>query len=144
VRAHVWRRDQYERAVATVYVRRPPFFFPKKDVGLELLKRGLATTYEGKTGAEFGGPELEAKYKAVEALARKKKKGMWALEGAGTKGNGMGGGLFGLGRKKESSVQGGSQPFETPKAYKDRLRQMELGKEKGAETVVKGTTRRKV
>lgn len=72
-----------------------------------MLKRGLATVYEGKTGAEFGGEKMEQKYKAVEALARKKRRGMWSAERAG---------FFGLGKK---------QPLESPKAYKDRIRQLE-------------------
>ncbi|KAJ4290128.1 putative endonuclease lcl3 [Collariella sp. IMI 366227] len=59
VRCYIYKRDQYERVVATVYVRQPPFFFPRKDVGLELLRAGLAVTYEGKTGAEFGGERME-------------------------------------------------------------------------------------
>ena len=40
-----------------------------------MLKKGLATTYEAKTGAEFGG--LEAKYKAAEAKAKEQKLGIW-------------------------------------------------------------------
>lgn len=72
VRAKIYKRDQYDRIVATVFVRR---FFLRKDVGLEMLKKGLATTYEAKSGAEFGG--LEAKYKAAEAKAKAKKLGMW-------------------------------------------------------------------
>ncbi|KAI0596981.1 hypothetical protein F4775DRAFT_270089 [Biscogniauxia sp. FL1348] len=72
VRAKIYRRDQYERIVATVYVRR---FLLRKDVGLEMLKRGLATTYEAKTGAEFGG--LEEKYRIAEATAKAKKLGIW-------------------------------------------------------------------
>ncbi|KAK8124960.1 endonuclease [Apiospora kogelbergensis] len=72
IRAKIYRRDQYERIVATVFVRR---YFIRKDVGLEMLKKGLATTYEAKTGAEFGG--LEAKYKAAEAKAKEQKLGIW-------------------------------------------------------------------
>lgn len=73
VRAKVYKRDQYDRIVATVYVRR---FLFRRDVGLEMLKSGLATTYEAKSGAEFGG--LEAKYKAAEAEAKVKKLGIWS------------------------------------------------------------------
>ncbi|ETS88135.1 endonuclease LCL3 [Pestalotiopsis fici W106-1] len=72
VRAKIYKRDQYDRVVATVFVRR---FFLRKDVGLEMLKRGLATTYEAKSGAEFGG--LEEKYRAAEAKAKAKKLGIW-------------------------------------------------------------------
>ena len=79
---------------------------------MELLKRGLATVYEAKTGAEFGGDKMEQKYKAVEALAQKKKIGIWSIGTAG---------LLGFGKK---------QLFESPKAYKDRLRQLEAGAKK--------------
>ncbi|CAJ2502003.1 Uu.00g048560.m01.CDS01 [Anthostomella pinea] len=72
VRAKIYKRDQYDRIVATVFVRR---FLIRRDVGLEMLKRGLATTYEAKTGAEFGG--LEEKYKAAQAKAKDKKRGIW-------------------------------------------------------------------
>jgi endonuclease YncB( thermonuclease family) len=90
VRAKIYRRDQYDRIVATVFVRR---FLFRRDVGLEMLKRGLATTYEAKSGAEFGG--LEAKYKAAEALAKSKKRGMWS---------------------------GKPQLFESPREYKTRVK----------------------
>ena len=72
VRAYVYRRDQYDRAVATVYVRKGLL---RRDVGLQMLKKGLATVYEAKTGAEFG--TLEDQYKSTEALARSKKLGIW-------------------------------------------------------------------
>lgn len=108
VRAHIYRKDQYERVVATVYVRKPPFFL-KKDVGLEMLKQGLATTYEAKTGAEFGGDKVKAVYMATEAAARKKGKGLWAAEA---------GGFFGLGKKKD---------IESPRAFKDRMKVMGEG-----------------
>jgi len=108
VRAYIYRKDQYERVVATVYVRKPPFFL-KKDVGLEMLKQGLATTYEAKTGAEFGGDKVKAVYMATEAAARKKGKGLWAAEA---------GGFFGLGKKKD---------IESPRAFKDRMKVMGEG-----------------
>ncbi|KAI0176353.1 SNase-domain-containing protein [Hypoxylon sp. FL1284] len=72
VRAKLHRRDQYDRVVATVFVRR---FLFRRDVGLEMLKRGLATTYEAKTGVEFGG--LEEKYRAAEKTAKAQKRGIW-------------------------------------------------------------------
>ncbi|KAL2024171.1 hypothetical protein VTK56DRAFT_9327 [Thermocarpiscus australiensis] len=103
VRAFIYRRDQYERVVATVFVRRPPFFL-RRDVGLEMLKRGLATTYEGKTNVEFGGPKMEEMYKAAEAAARKKGKGLWSAKNAG---------FFGSRTKQE---------LETPMAYKRRMK----------------------
>ncbi|KAI9726253.1 MAG: putative endonuclease lcl3 [Cirrosporium novae-zelandiae] len=73
VRAYVYRRDQYERVVATVYVRRGLL---RRDVGYQMLKEGLATVYEAKQGAEFG--TLEAKYREAEARAKRYGKGMWA------------------------------------------------------------------
>ena len=72
VRAYIYRRDQYDRVVAQVYVRKWLF---KKDVGLEMLKKGLGTVYEAKTGAEFGN--VEEKYRAAEEKAREQKVGMW-------------------------------------------------------------------
>lgn len=73
VRAYIYKRDQYERVVATVWVRR---FLFRKDVGKEMVKAGLATVYEAKTGAEFG--DFEEKYRKAEEVARRKKRGMWA------------------------------------------------------------------
>jgi len=73
VRAYIYKRDQYERVVATVWVRR---FFFRKDVGMEMLKAGMATIYEAKMGAEFG--DFEEKYRKAEEIAKSKKKGMWA------------------------------------------------------------------
>lgn len=75
VRAYVYRRDQYDRVVATVYVRKGLL---RRDVGLQMLKRGLATVYEAKTGAEFGA--LENQYRSIEALARSKRVGIWGAK----------------------------------------------------------------
>ena len=72
MRAYVYKRDQYERAVATVYVWR---WLRRRDVGLEMIKAGLATVYEAKSGAEFG--KVEAKYRKAEKWAKTKRKGMW-------------------------------------------------------------------
>jgi len=73
VRAYIYKRDQYERVVATVWVRR---FLFRKDVGMEMLKAGMATIYEAKMGAEFG--DFEDKYRKAEEKAKSKKIGMWA------------------------------------------------------------------
>lgn len=73
VRAYIYKRDQYDRVVATVWVRR---FLVRKDVGKEMLRAGMATVYEAKMGAEFG--DFEAQYRAIEEEAKKKKLGMWS------------------------------------------------------------------
>jgi endonuclease YncB( thermonuclease family) len=74
VRVQLWRRDQYERVVATVHVRRG--IIPlKRDVSLEMLRRGLATVYEAKFGAEFG--DMEAQYREAEAKAKSAGIGLW-------------------------------------------------------------------
>ncbi|EFE41686.1 putative nuclease domain protein [Trichophyton verrucosum HKI 0517] len=72
--------DQYSRVVATVYAYR--FLFFPQDIGLQMLREGLATVYEAKSGAEFGGPEQEKKYRNAEALAKKKGKGLWKTKGS--------------------------------------------------------------
>ncbi|KAL8734165.1 MAG: hypothetical protein Q9166_001650 [cf. Caloplaca sp. 2 TL-2023] len=91
VRAYVYKRDQFNRAVATVYVWR---WLLRRDVGLQMLRRGLATVYEAKSGAEFG--KLEEKYRKAERKAKWWRKGMWG------------------GSKKD---------FETPREYKTRMSQ---------------------
>ncbi|KAL2757411.1 hypothetical protein ACRALDRAFT_1060799 [Sodiomyces alcalophilus JCM 7366] len=75
VRAYIHSRDQYNRVVATVYVRKSLF---RRDAGLELLKQGLATTYEAKSGVEWGG--REEVYRAAEAKARAKRLGIWSTK----------------------------------------------------------------
>ena len=57
-----------------------------------MLRSGLATVYEAKTGAEFG-EGLEKKYRTAEWWAKAKRKGMWS------------------GKKKD---------FESPREYKSR------------------------
>lgn len=76
VRARIYRRDQYDRIVAQVFVRK---WFFRRDVGLEMLKAGLATVYEAKTGAEFG--LSEEKYRAAEEQAKERNVGMWSKPG---------------------------------------------------------------
>ncbi len=73
VRAYVYKKDQYDRAVATVYVRK---WLLRRDVGYRMLKLGLATVYEAKTGVEFG-PGLEERYRRAEWWAKTRKKGLW-------------------------------------------------------------------
>ncbi|KAL1956875.1 hypothetical protein VTO42DRAFT_6723 [Malbranchea cinnamomea] len=103
VRAYILSRDQYQRVIATVYVRRWWFF--RQDVGLQMLRKGLATVYEAKTGAEFGGEKMEQKYRAAEALAKKKGKGMWK----------------GFKMKKNLAA------WESPREYKSRMKGLEKG-----------------
>ncbi|TVY78446.1 putative endonuclease lcl3, partial [Lachnellula suecica] len=71
VRAYIYKRDQYERVVATVWVRR---FLFRQDVGKAMLKAGYATIYDAKMGAEFG--DFEEKYRRMEEVAKRKKMGM--------------------------------------------------------------------
>ncbi|KAJ6005262.1 Nuclease (SNase-like) OB-fold [Penicillium sp. IBT 35674x] len=79
IRASIYRQDQYNRVVGSVSVRRafdfPPF--RRRDVSYEMLKHGLATVYEAKVGAEFGGPANEKKYRKAEWWAKKRSKGLW-------------------------------------------------------------------
>ncbi|KAF2636696.1 SNase-domain-containing protein [Massarina eburnea CBS 473.64] len=76
VRANIFRRDQYDRVVAQVYVRK---WLIRRDVGLEMLRSGLATVYEAKTGSEFG--TFEQKYRDAEEKAKQQKVGMWESKG---------------------------------------------------------------
>lgn len=73
VRAYIYKRDQYDRVVATVWVRK---FGLRRDVGRQMLKQGLATVYEAKMGAEFG--DFEQKYRETEERAKWWKRGIWA------------------------------------------------------------------
>ncbi|KAJ5403670.1 hypothetical protein N7509_003541 [Penicillium cosmopolitanum] len=79
VRASVYKQDQYNRVVASVFVRRafdfPPF--RRRDVSYEMLRRGLATVYEAKVGAEYGGDAMEKKYRRAEWWAKRRSKGLW-------------------------------------------------------------------
>lgn len=61
-----------------------------------MLKHGLATIYEAKTGAEFGG--MEQKYREAEAWAKARGKGLW----------------------KDFRRTGG-EGWESPREYKNRM-----------------------
>lgn len=129
VRAYIYRRDQYDRAVATVYLRRWPLPLFRTDVGLELLKRGLATTYEAKSGAEFGSSEIEERYRLAEAEAKVKNLGLWsALKKEGKTKKWFGLGTAAADKKKKNGES--KQPFETPGQFKARMRELEKA-EKG-------------
>ncbi|GAB7346624.1 hypothetical protein MBLNU459_g1762t1 [Dothideomycetes sp. NU459] len=125
VRARVWRKDQYERVVASVSVRN--WFGWRTDVGLEMLRRGYATVYEAKFGSEFGS--REAAYRAAEQKAKAKGVGIW-------KGGKEPGYLARiLGRKGEE--------METPRQYKDRMNAAERGEAGPKETAKKEPAQQK-
>ena len=90
MRAYVHRPDQYSRVVATVYVRKGLL---RRDVGLQMIRAGMATVYEAKSGAEFRGAGTEQQYRKAEWWAKTKRLGMWS------------------GNKKD---------FESPREYKTR------------------------
>ncbi|KAH7103005.1 SNase-domain-containing protein [Auriculariales sp. MPI-PUGE-AT-0066] len=71
-------RDQYSRVVsiATLAPRLlPGWLFTGRNVSLEMLKAGWATTYE-QAGAEYGKKTRE-QFLLVEAQAKADKRGMW-------------------------------------------------------------------
>lgn len=119
VRAHIYRRDQYERVVGTVYMRK--WGILRKDVGLEMLKRGLATVYEAKFGAEFG--DREAEYRAAEQKAKERKVGMWAQQQQQSS-------TSILGKVFGGSSSGQETAFESPREYKTRMAHLEAEKGK--------------
>ncbi|KAF8469617.1 hypothetical protein BDZ91DRAFT_720579 [Kalaharituber pfeilii] len=93
VRAYIYRRDQYDRVVGSVKIWKGLW---RRDVGLEMLRAGMAGVYEAKTGAEFGN--LEETYRAAEAKAKAQRKGIWRRRGR----------------------------YESPGTYKKNLKQSEL------------------
>ena len=103
VRVYPYREDQYKRVVCSVYKRRFGLF--NSDVGMNMLKRGLATVYEAKFGSEFGSKEET--YKAAEKRAKQKKVGMWQEPGIVGK------------------MLGQKSSFESPREYKTRMTQQE-------------------
>ncbi|RAL02268.1 thermonuclease family protein [Aspergillus ibericus CBS 121593] len=106
IRAYVHRQDQYQRVVATVVVRRAldfPIPFRRRDVSFEMLRRGLATVYEAKFGAEFGGAATEKKYRGAEWWAKVRGTGLW----------------------KEYRKKNGD--WESPREYKTRMGLEDLG-----------------
>ena len=85
---------------------------PSRDVGLEMLRAGLATTYEARTGVEWGG--REAQYRDAEEKARAARRGIWRLS-----------------KKK----------FESPRQYKNRWAALSAGTaaaDAAAEAAIKG------
>ncbi|OAP63645.1 hypothetical protein AYL99_02872 [Fonsecaea erecta] len=74
VRTYVYKADQYSRVVGTVYVWKG---LVRRDVSLQMLRAGLATVYEAKSGVEFGRAK-EERYRRAEWWAKTRRKGMWA------------------------------------------------------------------
>ena len=103
VRVYPFRQDQYSRVVCAVYKRRWGVF--RSDVGLQMLKHGLATVYEAKFGSEFNNKEEQ--YRAAEEVARQRKIGMWQEPGL-------------VGR-----ILGKKASFESPREYKTRMAKQE-------------------
>jgi len=108
VRAYIYRLDQYQRVVASVSYWKWGFW--KTDVGLEMIKNGMATVYEAKFGSEFG--DKEAKYRRAMEKAQRKQIGMWTHTKPGLMAKLMG--------QKQEKV-------ETPREYKTRISQAEKG-----------------
>ncbi|KAF2235056.1 SNase-domain-containing protein [Viridothelium virens] len=124
VRAYIYRRDQYDRVVAQVFVRGGLLGLRRRDVGYEMLRRGLATVYEAKNEqySEFGGRREE--YEAVEKRAREKGVGMW---GGGKEDAGWWERVKGL-----VGWTGRRAGVESPREYKRRMAREETeGKGKG-------------
>jgi endonuclease YncB( thermonuclease family) len=109
VRVQIFRRDQYDRVVALVTVRK---WFRSRDVGLEMLRIGLATVYEAKTGSEFG--KFEQEYRDAQKKAEEQKVGMWSKPNL-------------LGRLRGETAK----KAETPREYKQRHAAAEKQKKSG-------------
>jgi hypothetical protein len=78
-----------------------------------MLKAGLATVYEAKSGAEFG--TSEAKYRAAEEKAKAQQVGMWAKR-----------------TLRQKLTGGGVKAQETPREYKARHTAADKEKQKRA------------
>jgi endonuclease YncB( thermonuclease family) len=102
VRAYIYRLDQYQRVVASVSYWKWGFW--KTDVGLEMIKNGMATVYEAKFGSEFGNKE--EKYRKAMAKAQRKQIGMWKHTKPSLIGKLMG--------QKDEKI-------ESPREYKTRI-----------------------
>ncbi|KAI5798879.1 hypothetical protein EDC01DRAFT_704135 [Geopyxis carbonaria] len=113
VRARVWRKDHYDRAVATVYVRCWGGLW-RRDVGLMMLREGWASVYRGERDGEWGGKR--AAYEKAEQAARSRGKGVWAAgrrvvlpgewkkAGVGAGKKGAGGGVIKVGTAKKAAA----------------------------------------
>ncbi|KAK2465531.1 hypothetical protein APHAL10511_002423 [Amanita phalloides] len=72
VMCQLLQRDQYSRIVANVSL---PGIFLSKNLALEMLRTGWATTYE-QASAQYGKEGKDA-YIAAEKQAKAKRRGMW-------------------------------------------------------------------
>lgn len=68
VQIELLSKDHYGRVVGMVWVRKPLFWPIRKNVNVEMLKRGLATVY-AQSGAEYGSIGKE-KLLTIEAKAK--------------------------------------------------------------------------
>ncbi|PPQ83913.1 hypothetical protein CVT25_000658 [Psilocybe cyanescens] len=78
VYCQLYRRDQYSRIVAQVYLAPrilPGFLFHGKNVSAEMLKAGWGVTYE-QAGAEYGKLG-KSEFLRLEAEAKAARRGMW-------------------------------------------------------------------
>jgi endonuclease YncB( thermonuclease family) len=75
ITAQLYRLDQYNRAIAMIWI--PKWFFFRKCINLEMIKAGYACIYR-QSGGEYG--ELLNEFEKCEAEAKKKKIGIWGLK----------------------------------------------------------------
>jgi endonuclease YncB( thermonuclease family) len=68
VQIELLSKDHYGRIVGMVWVRKPVFWPFRKNVNLEMLKRGFATVY-AQSGAEYGSIGKD-KLLAIEEKAK--------------------------------------------------------------------------
>ncbi|KAF0976243.1 hypothetical protein FDP41_004918 [Naegleria fowleri] len=85
VNVYLLKKDQYGRAVCSVYVRKWWYYLWMKRLNVSeyMLKKGYAVCYEGEGEVYIeGSPEKNKRYKmyykALEERAKRSKKGMWA------------------------------------------------------------------
>ncbi|KNE72146.1 hypothetical protein AMAG_16638 [Allomyces macrogynus ATCC 38327] len=77
VQIDVFRRDQYDRAVAMVWYRPYPVWMPWywRNLSVDLLREGLAVVYR-QAGAEYGG--MKEAFENEEAKAKRVRRGLWS------------------------------------------------------------------
>mmetsp|Transcript_48296 Transcript_48296/g.117000 ORF Transcript_48296/g.117000 Transcript_48296/m.117000 type:complete len:246 (-) Transcript_48296:11-748(-) len=79
VRLKLLRKDQYNRAIVKVETPRGivPIVGRRKDLSVELVRRGYATVYRGGGAAYDSKKELLEK---LEAQARRRRLGLWSVD----------------------------------------------------------------